>query len=120
MGVEWDMSDMVGTLAGIAPLPRNVHLERMSKGAGRFADPVNNLELWMDMQRGVPLRFVKYNDRREVEYEVQFQRYRNVQEVLIPHHIIAINPPGNERVEIRYKQVELNKDVKPRIFNAAT
>ena len=45
IGVEWDMRDMVAALAGIAPLPKNVYLERMSKGAGRFADPVNKLSL---------------------------------------------------------------------------
>lgn len=120
MGVEWTMSDMVSTLTGIAPLPKNAYLERMSKGVGGFADPVNKYELWMDMQRRVPIRFVQYNDVGGVEYEVRFKRYRNVQEVLIPHHIIAINPPGKERLEIRYNKVELNKDVKPRIFNAAT
>lgn len=120
MGVEWNMSDMVSTLVGIAPLPKNAYLQRMSKGVGRFEDTANKFELWMDMQRRVPLRFVQYNDMGGVEYEVRFDRYRNVQEVLIPHHIIAINPPGNERVEIRYNKVELNKDVQPRIFNAAT
>lgn len=120
MGVEWDMRDMVSTLAGIAPLPKDVYLERASKGAGRFVDPINKIELWMDMQRRVPIRFVQYDRVGGIEYEVRFKRYRNVQEVLIPYHIIAINPPGGERVEIRYREVELNKDVQSRIFNAAT
>jgi outer membrane lipoprotein-sorting protein len=120
MGVEWDMRDMVETLAGIAPLPEDAYLERASKGAGRFVDSQHKIELWMDMQRRVPLRFVQYDGTGGVEYEVRFSQYRNVQEVLIPHHIIAINPPGAERVEIRYREVQLNKDVQSRIFNAAT
>lgn len=120
VGVEWDMRDMVETLAGIAPLPEDTYLERASKGTGRFVDSANKIELWMDMQRRVPVRFVQYDDAGGVEYEVRFSRYRNVQEVLIPHHITAINPPGGERVEIRYREVQLNKDVQSRIFNAAT
>lgn len=120
MGIEWGMKDMVGVLVGIAPMPNNSFLERQSKGAGRFMDSANKIELWMDMQRRVPLRFIQYSDTGGIAYEIRFRKYRNVQEVLIPHHIIVINPLGGEQLEIRYREIELNKDVNPRIFNAAT
>lgn len=120
-GVDWEIDDLVHTLAGAVTVHKGDVLLQDESDRDLFVMADKSITVRMDKIKGVPLiveRTRRVGDALMPRYEVRFGAYRAVDDVLFPHRIVAHVPGRGSRVIVEYDDVELNAKIGESVFEA--
>ncbi len=120
-GVDWEIDDLVHTLAGTVHVDEGDVLVQDESDRDLFVMTDKPLTVRMDMERGLPIiveRTKRSGDVQMPDYEVRFGAYRDVDGVPFPHRIVAHAPGRGSRAVVEYDEVELNAEIDERVFEA--